>query len=94
MANGNGNSTFSSVRRMVSAATNALHQDDPDDFEDVIRSTRRSFRRNDSYNSDVIRGRRSVNFYKRRTILLRRAKADFFPIKSECEMLSSHGLGK
>ncbi|KAK4883437.1 hypothetical protein RN001_006756 [Aquatica leii] len=79
------------VHQIIAAASNALHEDD--DFQQVVSHTRRSFRRRSQPQQASKRGRRSCGFFKRKTLLLRRANADYGPIKAECEMLTSCGLG-
>lgn len=78
-----------SVRRIIAAAANALREDDEDDFEQVIQHTRRTFRRGQRPQ----RGRKPSGVFKMKTLLLRRANSDFLPIKTECELLTSCGLG-
>ncbi|KAF5287101.1 hypothetical protein FQA39_LY16086 [Lamprigera yunnana] len=79
------------VHQIVAAANNALQEND--DCEEVVSQTQQSFHRRRRPLQRPRRGRRSYSFFKRKVLLLRLAYADCCPIKEECEMLTSWGLG-
>lgn len=86
------NSNINRVRQLVSAAANAIAEEN-EDFDDIVAITRRSFRPGPLPLIPRIRGRRRALKFTKKTFLLRRANSDYFPIKSECEFLATIGLG-
>lgn len=80
------------AREIITAAVHALREDEEDNFEEIVDRTRQSFR--PRRYTTIRRGRKSTSFFKRKTLLVRRANVDYCPIKAESDMLTSYGLGR
>ena len=94
MTASNSYSTASSLFRAAVNATNA-GSDSDDDFESLLKSTRRAFRPDSNrLTNGQTKGRKKNKQTKRTVVLLRRSTADFFPSTSELQFLTDIGLGK
>lgn len=80
------------VHTAMRAIAEAEEENEEDLFESIVQTTRRSFRPSRIVQSH--RGRRRHDTIRKKTFLLRRSNSDYFPIKSECDALTSIGLGK